>query len=300
MQRKIGDGHDLKSARLKGDVVLEAVFDNERVLTKGSSGPAVITLQHALTDLGIRMPKHGIDGAFGAETQGQVKTFQTGAGLVVDGVVGPKTMEALDNQLLTGAGGPGPLPSPVPPPPGTAAPTLAATISVGPTAGINGAMNFVVNWNLGGNAGPTGGFIIQDVLFVWRTRDAKGKDVPNPDARTSPLRYFEAWQVAPKSKTITPIVDDNFIWPGNAPWAGDKSKGRVTIAATAHYFDNVAALPAHMKANNGATFANALQSSLTDPALAGTVSGPVAHSLVFHWDSTKVSNSPTVTDAHTP
>ena len=124
--------------------------------------------------------------------------------------------------------------------------------------------------------------------------------MPNPDARTSPLRYFEAWQVAPKSKTMTPIVDDNFVWPGNAPWAGDKSKGRVTIVATAHYFDDVAALPTDMKINNPATFAGGLQSSLTDPALAGEKSGAVAHSLVFHWDSTKVSNSPTVTDAHTP
>ena len=180
VQRKIGDGHDLKSARLKVDPVLEAVFDNERVLTSGSSGPSVLTLQHALTDLGIRTTKHGVDGMYGAETKGQVKTFQKDAGLVDDGVVGPKTMEALDNQLLTGAGGAGPLPSPVPAAPGKAAPTLAATISVGPTAGINGEMNFVVNWNLGGNAGPKGGFIIQDVLFVWRTRMPKARTCPTP------------------------------------------------------------------------------------------------------------------------
>ncbi|HEY1293184.1 MAG TPA: peptidoglycan-binding domain-containing protein [Chloroflexota bacterium] len=300
LQRKIGDGHDLKSARLKGDPVLEAVFDNERVLSNGSSGPAVIKLQHALTDLGIRMPQHGIDGLFGTETRGQVKTFQKSAGLTDDGVVGPKTMEALDTQLASGAGGPGPLPSPVPAPPGKAAPTLAAAINTGPAPGTNGQMNFVINWQLGGNAGPKGGFVIQDVLFVWKTRDAKGKDVPNPDPRTSPLRYFEAWQVAPKSTTLTPVTTDTFFWPGAAPWAGNNSKGRVTIAATAHYFDDVNALPKHMVANNAATFAGILQSSLADPALAASVSGPVAHSLAFHWDSTKTPNSPTVLDAHTP
>lgn len=298
--RKIGDGHDLKSARLKGDPVLEAVFDNERVLRTGSRGPAVIKVQHALTDLGIRMTQHGIDGDFGAETRGQVKTFQKSASLTDDGVVGPKTIEALDNQLATGAGGPGPLPSPVPAPPAKVAPTLAAVINTGPTPGLNGQMNFVINWQLGSNAGIKGGFVIQDVLFVWRTRDAKGKDVPNPDPRTSPLRYFEAWRVAPKSKTLTPVTTDTFFWPGTAPWAGNSSKGRVTIAATARYFDEADTLPKHMVANNPATFAGILQSSLTDPALTTPSSGPVAHSLAFHWDSTKTPNSPTVLDANTP
>lgn len=300
IQRKVGDGHDLKSARLKGDPILEAVFDNERVLRTGSSGAAVIKVQHALTDLGLRMPQHGIDGDFGAETRSQVKTFQKSAGLTDDGVVGPKTMEALDNQLDSGAGGPGPLPSPVPAPPGKAAPTLAAVINTGPTPGIDGQMNFVINWQLGSNAAPKGGFVIQDVLFVWRSRDRKGKDVPNPDPRTSPLRYFEAWRVAPNSKTLTPVTTDTFFWPGNAPWAGNNSKGRVTIAATARYFDDIDTLPKHMVANNAATFAGILQSSLADPALVAAPSGPVAHSLAFHWDSTTTPNSPTVLDAHTP
>jgi hypothetical protein len=161
-------------------------------------------------------------------------------------------------------------------------------------------MNFVINWQLGSNAGPKGGFVIQDVLFTWRTRDKKGKDVPNPDPRVSPLRYFEAWKVAPKSKALSPVATDTFFWPGAAPWAGNNSKGRVTIAAQAHFFDDVKALPAHMVANNAATFAGILQSSLADPALAGQSSGTVAHSLAFHWDSTKVANSPTVLDAHTP
>jgi hypothetical protein len=300
MQRKIDGKHDLKSARLKGDPVLEAVFDNERVLKNHASGPAVVRVQHALTDLGFRMTKFGIDGDFGPVTTGQVKAFQASAGLTADGIVGPKTIGELDTQLLSGKGGPGPLPSPAPAPGTTAAPTLAGVINTGPAPGLNGNMNFVINWQLGGNAGPKGGFVIQDVLFVWRTRDAKGKDVPNPDARTSPLHYFEAWQVAPKSKTLTPVTTDTFFWPNAAPWAGNNSKGRVTIVGTAHFFDDVAALPAHMLANNAATFAGGLQSSLADPALKANVSGPVAHSLAFHWDSTKKNNQATVLDANTP
>ena len=38
LQRTIGDGHDLQSARFAGDSVLEACFDNERLLQFGSRG----------------------------------------------------------------------------------------------------------------------------------------------------------------------------------------------------------------------------------------------------------------------
>jgi len=59
----------------------------------GASGPAVRRLQRALRrtpNLGI-----GVDGVFGAQLQAAVKDFQQGAGLTVDGVVGPLTWAAL-------------------------------------------------------------------------------------------------------------------------------------------------------------------------------------------------------------
>jgi peptidoglycan hydrolase-like protein with peptidoglycan-binding domain len=59
----------------------------------GAAGPAVKRLQRALR----RTPNLGIvvDGVFGAQLQTAVKSFQQGAGLTVDGIVGPLTWAAL-------------------------------------------------------------------------------------------------------------------------------------------------------------------------------------------------------------
>jgi len=38
IQRTLGDGHDLTSPRFVGDFVLEAVFDNERLLNQATRG----------------------------------------------------------------------------------------------------------------------------------------------------------------------------------------------------------------------------------------------------------------------
>ena len=96
LQRTIGDGHDLQSPRFAMDPVLEACFDNERVLTVGNSGEGVVKVQQALVDAGFALPRFGVDGIFGSETRGAVKQFQVVFGLLVDGVVGQETMGRLD------------------------------------------------------------------------------------------------------------------------------------------------------------------------------------------------------------
>ena len=56
-------------------------------------GDAVRRLQRALRrtpDLGIN-----VDGVFGPQLEAAVKSFQEGAGLVADGIVGPQTWNAL-------------------------------------------------------------------------------------------------------------------------------------------------------------------------------------------------------------
>ena len=141
---------------------------------------------------------------------------------------------------------------------------------------------------------------MQDVLFNWTTNDCTGAAVPNPDPRTSPLRYYEAWRVAPNSSTLSPTDTDTFFWPGSSPWAGPGTKGNLSISATARYHDNVASLPAHMIVNNPATFAGGLWSSITDPGLAGEQSDPLPHSLGTHWDCCTSPGSNTVIDDHTP
>lgn len=65
------------------------------VLKRGSSGPDVLTLQSTLKQLGF--DPNGTDGVFGPGTEAAVKAFQQSKGLTPDGMVGPKTMAALQS-----------------------------------------------------------------------------------------------------------------------------------------------------------------------------------------------------------
>jgi peptidoglycan hydrolase-like protein with peptidoglycan-binding domain len=123
VQRAIGDGHDLQAARFAGDVVLEACFDNERVLQSGSRGPAVQKIQQALVDAGFPLPRFGVDGVFESETRTAVQSFQRAHAFRPDGIIGPITMGALDAQFTTAPAPPAPAPAPpgpAPAPPGPA------------------------------------------------------------------------------------------------------------------------------------------------------------------------------------
>lgn len=64
-------------------------------IQRGDANGAVIDLQTRLRMLGYF--QRSIDGKFGPLTDASVRAFQADQGLVSDGVVGPKTWEALDN-----------------------------------------------------------------------------------------------------------------------------------------------------------------------------------------------------------
>ena len=69
-----------------------------RTLRKGAKGQdaeEVVYLQQLLIHHGESLPKYGVDGDFGSETLKAVKSFQKKHGLVVDGIVGPKTWAEL-------------------------------------------------------------------------------------------------------------------------------------------------------------------------------------------------------------
>ena len=62
-------------------------------ISLGATGDVVRRLQRALRrtpDLGLT-----VNGTFDSQTQSAVKEFQQGAGLAVDGIVGPLTWNAL-------------------------------------------------------------------------------------------------------------------------------------------------------------------------------------------------------------
>lgn len=99
IQRTIGDGHDfLPVSRFSGNVILEAVFDNERVVEVGSRGAHVTLIQQALIALNYPLPRFGADGEFGDETRRAVNAFQRDVGLNPDGRVGFRTIEFLDKR----------------------------------------------------------------------------------------------------------------------------------------------------------------------------------------------------------
>jgi peptidoglycan hydrolase-like protein with peptidoglycan-binding domain len=67
------------------------------VLSEGSTGPAVRSLQEMLTRgaYGLwAITPEGIDGEFGPNTAASVRAFQAWARLEVDGIVGQKTWDA--------------------------------------------------------------------------------------------------------------------------------------------------------------------------------------------------------------
>ena len=78
-------------------------------IAQGASGDVVKRLQRALhrtPDLGIT-----VDGVFGTQLELAVKDFQQGAGLALDGIVGPQTWSALPDggpmpTLQEGSSGP--------------------------------------------------------------------------------------------------------------------------------------------------------------------------------------------------
>lgn len=102
VQRTLGDGHDLLAERFQGRLDLEAAYDNERIIRKGSGGPDVGILQLALIEAGHPLPNFGADGDFGSETQTAVMDFQRNNGLQIDGIIGPRTMEVLDTMFTVG------------------------------------------------------------------------------------------------------------------------------------------------------------------------------------------------------
>jgi len=95
----------LKAFRFKYDTVLENCLNGTftlRVTNPFETGRHVRKVQQALLALGYALPLHGADGVYGPETASAVSQFKTKEGIWPnDGVVGPKTMAALDAQFAT-------------------------------------------------------------------------------------------------------------------------------------------------------------------------------------------------------
>ena len=64
-------------------------------LSEGDKGDQVKALQQLIMANGIKLPKYGADGDFGAETKAGVIEYQRKVGLAADGIAGPNTWKKL-------------------------------------------------------------------------------------------------------------------------------------------------------------------------------------------------------------
>ena len=71
--------------------------EKKKILRRGDKGTEVAYIQAILMDLGYDLGSWGADGDFGKKTEEAVKIFQASHGLEPDGIVGPKTLEALES-----------------------------------------------------------------------------------------------------------------------------------------------------------------------------------------------------------
>jgi hypothetical protein len=92
----------LRAARLTGDPILENCLNNTSRLQSGDDGLSVKRLQAGLLALGRAVGPGGDDGVFGNSTVQAVVQFKSDKGLVpaADGIVGPGTARALDDDLF--------------------------------------------------------------------------------------------------------------------------------------------------------------------------------------------------------
>jgi N-acetylmuramoyl-L-alanine amidase len=87
------EGKDLPKSQVKGVSI-------ELPIKVGDSGSFVREIQEDLLKAGFSLPIYGADGTFGSETERAVMKFQKKHGLTVDGLVGPKTLDKL-NEILS-------------------------------------------------------------------------------------------------------------------------------------------------------------------------------------------------------
>ena len=101
-QRKAKWTHWGVPACLEGEIPVPTPTpapSGHKTLRRGDKGPAVVELQTDLTRLGYGLGPCGIDGDYGKATKAAVEQLQLKHGLVVDGICGPKTWVAIDQDL---------------------------------------------------------------------------------------------------------------------------------------------------------------------------------------------------------
>lgn len=96
-------GAERSSGSSSGSSSASSASSSQPKLRQGTRGDAVRTLQQQLNAAGASI---AVDGSFGGSTASAVRSLQSAAGLAVDGVVGPKTWNALSGGTKIGGAKP--------------------------------------------------------------------------------------------------------------------------------------------------------------------------------------------------
>ena len=85
-----------KTLNNKANVVKKAfiVSNSTNISTQNSQSTEILNVQKRLSELGLYSGE--IDGINGSRTKNSIKNFQNKAGLTPDGIIGPKTLRALE------------------------------------------------------------------------------------------------------------------------------------------------------------------------------------------------------------
>ena len=83
----------------RSEITTWMIEDGDAVVRKGDHNLAVLEIQLDLTKLNYDIGPKGADRFFGPKTESAVKKFQQDNNLVVDGIVGKKTLEMLRKVL---------------------------------------------------------------------------------------------------------------------------------------------------------------------------------------------------------
>lgn len=89
------------SFRFEGDKKLEEITAGTATLVNGSKGIQVVKMQQALVDMGYTLPKYGVDGKFGPETEAALKKFQHDAPVPETGEFDKPTIKAMKKKFGT-------------------------------------------------------------------------------------------------------------------------------------------------------------------------------------------------------
>lgn len=217
-----------------------------------------------------------------------------------------KVQQGLDEEAMSGRGKPSKQTAKQKPPADNPKPPhVTPQLSLHSGGMLNegcGELEWDCGWNLSGDSGPKGGWVIQEVKSHYNAFDAMARSIPLPDGKKSPVHFFEAWRVEPNSTDMTPANIDTFKYRPRPKDGTSHGFGNYITQAVAYYHDNVGEdeLPGHMVAHNPDTFAISLRSSLHDPKVGGDISGPVKHELAYHWTCLDKGTQPNIIDTQTP